>query len=102
MASSSCSATVSTSRVRHSAADSACVAGISTSAYIPPSSASADQTSARIRTRSTTPVKPPSTPIGSWRTSGTAPRRSTIISTQRRKSAPVRSSLLTKQILGTR
>ena len=30
-----------------------------------------------------------------------APRRSTIISTQRKKSAPVRSILLTKQIRGT-
>ena len=34
-------------------------------------------------------------------TSGTAPRRSWIISTQRWNSAPTLSILLTKQILGT-
>src|SRR6187401_2809705 len=52
-------------------------------------------------TRSTTPRKSPSAPIGSWRTSGVELRRSTIISTQRKKSAPVRSSLLTKHMRGT-
>jgi len=36
-----------------------------------------------IATRSTTPTKSLSMPIGSWQTSGTAPSRSTIMSTQR-------------------
>src|SRR4028119_2450566 len=52
-------------------------------------------------TRSTTPRKSDSAPIGSWRTSGVELRRSTIMSTQLKKSAPVRSSLLTKHIRGT-
>ena len=53
------------------------------------------------RSRSTTPSKVSSDPIGIWIGTGRAPRRSTIISTQRQKSAPVRSSLLMKQIRGT-
>ena len=51
-------------------------------------------------TRSTTPRKSLSAPIGICRTSGVELRRSTIMSTQRKKSAPVRSSLLTKHIRG--
>ena len=46
-------------------------------------------------------MKSPSAPIGSCSTSGVESRRSTIMSTQRKKSAPVRSSLLTKQRRGT-
>ena len=46
-------------------------------------------------------MKSPSAPIGSWSTSGVELRRSTIMSTQRKKSAPVRSSLLTKHMRGT-
>ena len=40
-------------------------------------------------------------PIGTWRTKGLAPNLSFIISTHLKKSAPVLSNLLTKQILGT-
>ena len=98
---SSASAMVSSSRPRHSSAASVCVAGMSTTSYISPSLASAFQTSARIRTRSMTPLKSASAPIGSCITSGVAPRRVTIMSTQRWNSAPVRSSLLTKQMRGT-
>ena len=54
-----------------------------------------------ILTRSTTPAKPPSEPIGSWMTAGVASRRFSIISTVRKKLAPVRSILLTKHIRGT-
>ena len=46
-------------------------------------------------------MKSPSAPIGSCITSGVEFSRSTIMSTQRQKSAPVRSSLLTKHIRGT-
>ena len=42
-----------------------------------------------------------SVPHGSWRTSGLAASRSTIISTVRSKLAPVRSILLTKAMRGT-
>src|SRR5262245_59758640 len=52
-------------------------------------------------TRSTTPMKLDSAPIGSWSTSGVELSRSTIICTQWKKSAPVRSSLLTKHMRGT-
>ena len=54
-----------------------------------------------MRTRSMTPRKSDSTPHGSWITSGVAPSRSVIMSTQRWNSAPTRSILLTKQIRGT-
>ena len=46
-------------------------------------------------------MKSPSAPIGICSTSGVALSRSIIISTQRKKFAPVRSSLLTKHIRGT-
>ena len=59
------------------------------------------QRSARISTRSMTPMKSDSVPHGSCRTSGFAARRSTIMSTVRPKSAPVRSILFTKQMRGT-
>ena len=48
-----------------------------------------------------TPTKSASTPQGSWITSGVAFSRSRIMSTVRKKLAPVRSILLTKQIRGT-
>ena len=46
-------------------------------------------------------MKSASAPIGSCRTRGLAASRSTIMSTQRKKSAPVRSSLFTKHMRGT-
>ena len=63
--------------------------------------ASSRQMSACIVTRSTTPWKSASLPIGIWIGTGRAPRRSRIMSTQRQKSAPVRSILLMKQMRGT-
>ena len=39
------------------------------------------QTSARISTRSITPMKSFSAPMGSWMTSGLAPRRLMMVST---------------------
>ena len=75
-------------------------AGISVVSHSSPISET--QCSAFISTRSITPWKSPSLPHGSCRTSGFACRRSTIISTVRPKSAPVRSILFTKPIRGTR
>ena len=74
---------------------------MSRTSYISPLAASADQTSAFMPTRSTTPVKSASAPIGICTTSGVAFSRVTIMSTQRWNSAPTRSSLFTKQIRGT-
>ena len=54
-----------------------------------------------ISTRSTTPRKCSSWPIGSCTGTGCAPRRSTIDCTEAKKSAPVRSILLMKAIRGT-
>ena len=54
-----------------------------------------------ILTKSTTPVKEDSIPIGTCIGNGLAPSLSLIISTHLKKSAPVLSNLLTKQILGT-
>ena len=54
-----------------------------------------------ILTRSITPLKSSSPPHGIWRTSGTAPSRSLIICMALKKSAPTRSSLFIKAILGT-
>ena len=62
---------------------------------------SSSQRIAFIDSRSMTPAKSDSCPRGNWQTSGTAPSRSRIISTQRKKSAPTRSILLTKQTRGT-
>ena len=56
---------------------------------------------ARMRTRSMTPLKVSSIPIGIWIGTGFTPRRSRIMSTSRQKLAPVRSSLLMKQMRGT-
>ena len=52
-------------------------------------------------TRSTTPTKSASLPIGIWITSGLAPNLSMIVWTFISKSAPILSILLQKQILGT-
>ena len=52
--------------------------------------------------RSTMPENDSSAPIGSWITTGLPFRRVRIWSTQRRKSAPARSILLTKAMRGTR
>ena len=62
---------------------------------------SSSQTIFFIPTRSMTPLKSSSDPMGSWRTRGVAWSLSFIISTVPKKSAPTRSSLLTKAILGT-
>ena len=74
--------------------------GTGTSVHVAPRSA-VFQTSARIDSRSTTPEKSDSAPIGSCSTSGVQSSRSRMLSTQKKKSAPVRSSLLTKQMRGT-
>jgi hypothetical protein len=57
--------------------------------------------SERIPTRSTTPVKPSSDPIGSCTGNGTTSSRSRIEATAAARSAPARSSLLTNAIRGT-
>ena len=54
-----------------------------------------------ILTKSITPENSSSAPIASWIGTGLAPRRFFIWSTTIRKSAPTRSILLTKIILGT-
>ena len=100
MVSSEASAAAATSSSRASAAASASASGMSSSRQVSPWSASF-QYSARPRTRSTTPSKPSSAPIGSWIGTGVAPRRSRIWRTQRSKSAPMRSILLTKATRGT-
>ena len=51
--------------------------------------------------RSITPLKSSSAPIGNWIGTGVAPRRDFTWSTTVKKSAPVRSILFTKIILGT-
>jgi hypothetical protein len=53
------------------------------------------QTSAFISTRSIMPLKLSSEPIGSCTGNGRAPKRFLIMSTHRRKLAPLRSILLT-------
>ena len=47
------------------------------------------------------PMNVSSMPIGIWIGTGFTPRRSVIMSTSRQKLAPVRSSLLMKQMRGT-
>ena len=54
-----------------------------------------------ISMRSMTPRNPPSAPTGSCSTTGLASRRSAMESTEAKKSAPMRSILLTKQMRGT-
>ncbi len=60
-----------------------------------------DQVCDFISTKSITPTKFSSAPIGICKTAGLASSLSTIDCTSKSKSAPVLSSLLTKQILGT-
>ena len=72
--------------------------GMATVSHSVPSSST--QTRAFISTRSTMPRNSASLPIGSCRATGLAPRRSTIISTPRKKSAPMRSILLMKAMRG--
>ena len=74
---------------------------MSTSSHEAPRS-SPCQTRAFISTRSTIPVKAPSAPMGSWTTAVLQPRRSRIVPSTKKKSAPVRSILLMKHIRGTR
>ncbi len=84
---------------RHFAASSAYFAGIGPS--IGASSRSPVNVHAFISTRSITPSKSDSAPIGIWIGIGFAPSRSTIMSTVRQKFAPIRSILFTKQMRGT-
>ena len=51
--------------------------------------------------RSMIPTRSASAPIGSWTGTAFAPRRSTIVSTARSKSAPMRSILLMNAMRGT-
>ena len=96
---SSASATTSIIFSRHFAASAWSGSGISTTSIFEPRSSR--YRIAFISMRSMTPSKRSSLPIGIWIGTGRAPRRSTIMSTQRQKSAPVRSSLLMKQMRGT-
>ncbi len=83
MSSSSVSATASIMAVRYSSAFSCSSAGMSTTSYFSPSFVSPRQTLAFISTRSTTPSKSPSEPIGSWIGTTLAPRRSFIVCTEK-------------------
>ena len=76
------STTVSTSFSRHSAAFSFMSSGMSVTSNLAPSDSSF-QTIAFIWTRSTTPLKSDSVPIGSWSTAGVAPSCSMIVLTQK-------------------
>lgn len=94
-----CSSATVSSRCRlRRRASSRSSSGTGRSVYAPVPSG---HTYARIRTRSTTPVKPSSRPMGSWTGSGTAPRRVRIDSTAASSSAPARSILLTNARRGT-
>lgn len=59
------------------------------------------QVMAFMPTKSKTPSKLSSLPMGSCMTMGTAPSISSIMSRVRRKLAPIRSILFTKQMRGT-
>src|SRR3978361_215218 len=54
-----------------------------------------------MATRSMIPIRSASAPIGSWTGTALAPRRSTMVSTERSKSAPMRSILLMNAMRGT-
>ncbi len=56
---------------------------MSTMSYFSPSLVSPRHTLAFISTRSTTPSKSPSEPIGSWIGMTRAPRRSSIVRTEK-------------------
>ncbi len=100
MMSSSFSAIVSTSRSRHSRAASTVSRRNLLDVVVLAELGVQWPHERRISTRSMTPRKSPSAPMGICSASGTAPRRDSIISTQRWNSAPTRSILLTKQIRG--
>mmetsp|Transcript_7613 Transcript_7613/g.22780 ORF Transcript_7613/g.22780 Transcript_7613/m.22780 type:complete len:244 (-) Transcript_7613:216-947(-) len=100
MASSSSSTQASTNAILYSSAWSWRSAGMSRSSKLAPIS-SPVQTMAFILTRSTTPWKSSSAPMGICSGSGFAPRFSVIMETTLKKSAPMRSILFTKQSLGT-
>jgi len=85
----------------YSTARSSSSAGISVTLNVAPRDSSS-QIIAFISTRSITPVNVSSLPIGSCIGKGFALRRSLIMETPRKKSAPTLSILLTKAILGTR
>ena len=80
-------------------ASSSLSSGMSLMSHSEPSSF--DQVCAFISTKSITPTKFSSAPIGMCSTAGFASSLSTIDCTSKSKSAPVLSSLFTKQILGT-
>ena len=88
------------SSARYSSAMSTRSAGMSTMSQDAPRSPLC-QTRAFISTRSTTPVKSDSAPIGNWMTAALQPRRSRMVPSTKKKSAPVRSILLMKHIRGT-
>ncbi len=92
------SATVSSSARRRRSASARRDSGTGRSSYAP---VSAGHTTARIRTRSTTPSNPSSRPIGSCTTRGVAPSRSRIDATAESRSAPARSILFTNARRGT-
>ena len=94
------STAASTILARHFSHSARMSAGISRYSKRVPWVASSQQISF-IWTRSTTPAKRSSAPIGSWMGTGLPLRRVAICSTQRRKFAPARSILLTKASLGT-
>mmetsp|Transcript_4982 Transcript_4982/g.14826 ORF Transcript_4982/g.14826 Transcript_4982/m.14826 type:complete len:213 (-) Transcript_4982:309-947(-) len=100
MISSSCSTAVSMSWDLISSHFSFKSSGISWYSNEAPSS-SPFHTMALFSTKSTTPANSSSAPIGTWITSGLAPKFLTIMSTVLKKLAPILSILLTKQILGT-
>ena len=101
MRTSSSLATMSSSLARHSSAWPSYAAGMSMTSKRSPFSELSSQTSAFMVTRSMTPWKLASAPIGSWMTAGTDSSRCSIMSTVREKLAPIRSILLTKQMRGT-
>ena len=97
---SSLSATASMSLSRHSFTVSFRSSGMGTSLQVMPWSLSF-HTMPRLLIRSTTPLKSASAPMGTCKGTGLAPRRSRICFTTLKKSAPLRSILLTKPIRGT-
>mmetsp|Transcript_27923 Transcript_27923/g.61100 ORF Transcript_27923/g.61100 Transcript_27923/m.61100 type:complete len:249 (+) Transcript_27923:1296-2042(+) len=100
MASSSCSTAISTIFSRYSFACSCSSGRISLYSKEAPRSSPIQRISC-IVTRSMTPSNWSSAPMGSWMMRGLAPRLLTTMSAQRRKLAPMRSILFTKQMRGT-
>ncbi len=98
---SSVSAMISINCSRKASAFFCNAAGIGSTSYCEPM-ASSFQTTACISTRSTTPLKPASAPMGICSATGLAPRRLRMVSRTCSKSAPFLSILFTKQMRGTR